>query len=304
MADTKITALTPKTSWSSSDVIPIVDNSGTPTTKKITEGNLFTSPTIITPVIASIVNTGTLTLPTSTDTLVGRATTDTLTNKSIDYNTNTITNLPSGTAFWSSVPGSPAYASATTFTLTDTANANSYDKLFKKGTVIRWTDSGGTTFKVGMVTTSSYGANTVTVTVKGTALSSGDTNYKYCIQMAETIDWSIPGSLAVLTSPGQNRYNRDDLYPLSVDSYVGTAGTTNATTFNIKDDGTTIMASSTTISIASTATTGLDYACNASTTAIAKDSVITCDISGVSTTAPVDAYVKLYVIPVQWRYRS
>lgn len=42
-----------------------------------------TSPTITTPVISSIVNTGTLTLPTSTDTLVGRATTDTLTNKTL-----------------------------------------------------------------------------------------------------------------------------------------------------------------------------------------------------------------------------
>jgi hypothetical protein len=44
---------------------------------------LATSPTITTPVISSIVNTGTLTLPTSTDTLVGRATTDTLTNKTL-----------------------------------------------------------------------------------------------------------------------------------------------------------------------------------------------------------------------------
>jgi hypothetical protein len=42
-----------------------------------------TSPTIATPVISSIVNTGTLTLPTSTDTLVGKATTDTLTNKTL-----------------------------------------------------------------------------------------------------------------------------------------------------------------------------------------------------------------------------
>lgn len=44
---------------------------------------LGTSPTITTPVISSITNTGTLTLPTSTDTLVGRATTDTLTNKTL-----------------------------------------------------------------------------------------------------------------------------------------------------------------------------------------------------------------------------
>lgn len=44
---------------------------------------LGTSPTITTPVISSITNTGILTLPTSTDTLVGRATTDTLTNKTL-----------------------------------------------------------------------------------------------------------------------------------------------------------------------------------------------------------------------------
>ena len=39
--------------------------------------------TLTTPIISSISNTGALTLPTSTDTLVGRATTDTLTNKTL-----------------------------------------------------------------------------------------------------------------------------------------------------------------------------------------------------------------------------
>lgn len=43
----------------------------------------LTNKTLTAPVIATIVNSGTLTLPTSTDTLVGRATTDTLTNKSL-----------------------------------------------------------------------------------------------------------------------------------------------------------------------------------------------------------------------------
>jgi len=43
-----------------------------------------TSPTLTTPVISSIVNSGqTITLPTTADTLVGRATTDTLTNKTL-----------------------------------------------------------------------------------------------------------------------------------------------------------------------------------------------------------------------------
>lgn len=43
----------------------------------------FTNKTLTAPVISTISNTGTLTLPTSTDTLVGRATTDTLTNKTL-----------------------------------------------------------------------------------------------------------------------------------------------------------------------------------------------------------------------------
>lgn len=43
----------------------------------------LTNKTLTAPIISTIVNTGTLTLPTSTDTLVGRATTDTLTNKTL-----------------------------------------------------------------------------------------------------------------------------------------------------------------------------------------------------------------------------
>ena len=51
----------------------------------------LTNKTLTSPVISTIVNTGTLTLPTSTDTLVGRATTDTLTNKTL---TSPVINTP------------------------------------------------------------------------------------------------------------------------------------------------------------------------------------------------------------------
>jgi hypothetical protein len=49
----------------------------------VSSTSTLTNKTLTSPVISTIVNSGTLTLPTSTDTLVGRATTDTLTNKTL-----------------------------------------------------------------------------------------------------------------------------------------------------------------------------------------------------------------------------
>jgi len=73
------------------------------TVTTLTGSQTLTNKTLTTPVISSISNTGTLTLPTSTDTLVGRATTDTLTNKTLTTpvissisNTGTLT-LPTST---------------------------------------------------------------------------------------------------------------------------------------------------------------------------------------------------------------
>lgn len=106
MSNKKITDLDSLTTAASGDLIPIVDVSDTTqavsgSTKKITSSNLltslFASPTFtgtatfdsltatgtVTLTGATIVNSGTLTLPTSTDTIIGRATTDTLTNKTL-----------------------------------------------------------------------------------------------------------------------------------------------------------------------------------------------------------------------------
>lgn len=59
----------------------------------LTGTQTLTNKTLTAPVIATIVNSGTLTLPTSTDTLVGRATTDTLTNKTLTAPTIASANL-------------------------------------------------------------------------------------------------------------------------------------------------------------------------------------------------------------------
>lgn len=64
---------------------------------------LSIGPSLTSPVFSTIVNTGTLTLPTATDTLVARATTDTLTNKTISGASNTLLNIGNSSLVNSSI---------------------------------------------------------------------------------------------------------------------------------------------------------------------------------------------------------
>lgn len=72
-----------------------------------------TSPTLTTPVISTIVNTGTLTLPTITNTLVGRTTTDTLVNKTVDTAAPNTIKISGVTLSPGQYPGEPTTGSAT-----------------------------------------------------------------------------------------------------------------------------------------------------------------------------------------------
>ncbi len=117
--------------WDSNDdLLTIGDGSSRKIMVDTTTAQTLTNKTLTSPVIASISNTGTLTLPSSTDTLVGRATTDTLTNKTLASPSTTGTlSLAAGTA-----TTAPLKFVAGTNLSTATAGATEYDGAVFYGT--------------------------------------------------------------------------------------------------------------------------------------------------------------------------
>lgn len=83
-----------------------------------TAAGTLTNLSLITPTFPTIVNTGTLTLPTTTDTLVGRATTDTLTNKTLTSPSLSSPSL-SSPALSGTVTGTYTLGGTPTLALTD-----------------------------------------------------------------------------------------------------------------------------------------------------------------------------------------
>jgi hypothetical protein len=135
----------------------------------------LTNKTLTSPVISTISNTGSLTLPTSTDTIVGRATTDTLTNKTltspvIGGTPTGVGVLTSGTAVAStsgtsiSFTALPSWVKRITIMLRSVSTSGTANPLFQLGT-------GSTTY-----TTSGYlgaGSSLDASTVSTAAFTAG-----------------------------------------------------------------------------------------------------------------------------------
>ena len=128
------------------------------TVATLTGSQTLTNKTLTSPVISSISNTGTLTLPTSTDTLVGRDTTDTLTNKTISGSSNTLSNIANSSLTNSSITiGSDTLSLGDTQTDLNGITSIDIDNITINGNDISTTNANGD------LTLSPNGSGTVTV---------------------------------------------------------------------------------------------------------------------------------------------
>ena len=126
----------------------------------LTGTQTLTNKTLTSPVISTISNTGTITLPTATTTLVGRDTTDTLTNKTINLTNNTVTDS-------STAAGDLAKSNGTKFARMAMGSANQFLKVNSGATDIAYANLDVTLDTNALTTT-----NTKTVTNKTIDISS------------------------------------------------------------------------------------------------------------------------------------
>jgi hypothetical protein len=163
-----------------------------------TDAQTLTNKTLTTPVIATITNTGTLTLPTSSDTLVGRATTDTLTNKTL---TSPIINQGTTTPSFTTNAYTVGSADAGQFLLASNSSTagtvyipTNATTAFAIGTQIHIQQTGS-----GQLTIQATTPGTTTVTSNGGTAASPKIRVQYSVATlykTATDTWTVYGDIA------------------------------------------------------------------------------------------------------------
>lgn len=196
-----------------------------------------------------------------------------------------------GVSFWNNVPWSPTRTGNTTFTVTDTSNANKYDLLLSRWTQIRWTES--SISKRGFVISATYATNTVTVTIVGDTMASIDaSSLAYFVNKGQIVTFQYPWTEAVWTDITA-RFFADKAYRVYwARAILASAGTTWTLTVDINKNGTTMFTTKPTV--ASGSTVGSDFTAD-NWTSLSNSDYVSIDIDTVHTTAGSGLTVQLYI---------
>lgn len=190
-----------------------------------------------------------------------------------------------GTSLWTTFAGTRS--SNTTITVASDVTA-----IFKKGMIIKWTD---TTTHVGMVSIpSTESGGTTTITIIGDVCSADATDFSYCLLPVEKVRFAVAGNIGAVADDIANAYYATEpMRVLGADLQVGTAGTTNNTTIDIDKATTTMFTTkptlATTVASSPTPFTADDN------TSLALGDRVRINIDAIQTTNAIDLYVQLYV---------
>jgi len=198
-----------------------------------------------------------------------------------------------GSSFWTAVA-----MTRTGNTTIETDADVDLSAVLAKGMIIKWTD---TTTHVGMIISVAYSSPHTTITIIGMVCAATASAFKYAMVGAEPFiaRFAAAGTLGATASDFMNAYYATEpMTVLGADVQVGTAGTTNSTTFDINKNGTTMFTTkptlATTVASSPTAFTADDN------TSLALGDRVSIDLDAVQTTAAIDAYVQLYLYPTRY----